>query len=480
MEPTLPKKVVDSTFWAFSLRVSQQALSLARLVILARILAPADFGQFGIALLAFVSVEALTQTGFREALIQKKDKIKHYLDTSWTVQAIRGVIICASLFLLAPVISNFFGDPNVTWLVRAIGLVALLKGISNIETVCLERDLDFKRKFRYQIAGTITELVVGVGVALSYPSSWAIMAGYIGAEIARTIMSYVVCSFRPRPRLDRSQINELFGFGKWVFSQHIIVFALLSGDDIVVGRLVGLYALGLYQMAYFIANLPTTEIGLIIAQIAYPAYSRLQDNKEALRHAVLKTMKVNSTIIFFFCGLLIAGAEPLTSLVFGDKWLGMVPALRLLALFCMGRGLNVAISPVFNAIGKPRLLAIVGLFQLAILAMIIFPMTVEHGIEGAAAAIVIPVGFAFLVMAYLLRQEIGLSIRSVIWATGPPAIGASVMMLAITSFEVPEHPAFAFIRLSVIGIFSYSCVIAIFEALGFGLKKDITDLLGAR
>ncbi|GAI24761.1 unnamed protein product, partial [marine sediment metagenome] len=107
----LYQRTVRSGAWAFALRITEQVFSITRLIILARILAPNDFGLLGIALLAMMTLETFSQTGFQQALIQKKEDIKGYLDAAWTVSALRGLALFAVLFLVAPYVAIFFNAP---------------------------------------------------------------------------------------------------------------------------------------------------------------------------------------------------------------------------------------------------------------------------------------------------------------------------------------------------------------------------------
>lgn len=114
--------MVQAEFWAFALRIVDRLFGLARTIVLARVLSPDDFGLFGIALLALSALETFTQTGFQAALIQRKEDVRPYLDTAWTVQAIRGVALGFIFFGIAPYVVIFLGEPNAAPLLRAFGL----------------------------------------------------------------------------------------------------------------------------------------------------------------------------------------------------------------------------------------------------------------------------------------------------------------------------------------------------------------------
>jgi len=158
----LSQRAVVSGVWVFLLRVVQQLFSLARLVILARILAPQDFGLMGIALLSMATLETFSQTGFQQALIQKKHYIKPYLDSAWTVLILRGVILFGILFLIAPYAASFFDAPEAKPIIQVIGLSVIFQAFTNIGVIHFQKELEFNKQFIYQLSGTLTDFVVAI------------------------------------------------------------------------------------------------------------------------------------------------------------------------------------------------------------------------------------------------------------------------------------------------------------------------------
>ena len=145
----LSKRVIRGGVWVLALRILNRSLGFIRTIILARLLAPADFGLLGIAMLSISTLETFSQTGFQTALIQKKDNIESYLDTAWTVSAIRGLLLFLILFLSAPIIAEFFNSPQAVLIIRVVALSTLLSGLRNIGVVYFQKELEFKKQFLY-------------------------------------------------------------------------------------------------------------------------------------------------------------------------------------------------------------------------------------------------------------------------------------------------------------------------------------------
>jgi len=389
-EPFLLQRAVRGGFWVFVLRISQQLFRLGRLIILARILAPYDFGLMGIALLTVAILETFSQPGFQAALIQKKEEITPYLDIAWTVLVLRGFILFIILYLVAPYVELFFKVDGAKVIIQVIGFSFFLRAFSNIGIVHFQKELEFNKQFIYQFSGTLVDFIVSISAAFILKSVWALIFGLLAGEFTRFIVSYWISSWRPRFRLELEKLGELFSFGKWVLGSSILIFLITQGDDAFVGKLLGVTMLGFYQMAYRISNLPATEITHVISQVTFPIYSKLQDNISRLRDVYLKVLQVTAFLSFPIAGLIFILASDFTKVFLGEKWLPMVPSMRVLCIFGLIRSLGATAGPLFHGIGRPKILTNLTFIQLLILMTIIYPLTKNFGIFGTSLSVVFP------------------------------------------------------------------------------------------
>jgi lipopolysaccharide exporter len=286
----LSTRVVKGGLWVFALRVINRGLGFARTIILARLLAPEDFGLLGIAMLAIATLETFSQTGFQPALVQKKENVESYLNTAWTVSAIRGGILFVLLFLSSPLIARFFNSPQATLIIRVIAVTVLLSGLKNIGIIFFEKELEFNKQFFYQLSGTLANFGVAIVLAFVLKNVWALVWGGLAFSFVQLFMSYIVHPYRPKVRFEKTKFVELFRFGKWLLAQSIAIFLITQGDDIFVGKMLGVTALGFYQMAYLIANLPATQITHVISGVTFPAYSKMQDDLVRMKKACLRVL----------------------------------------------------------------------------------------------------------------------------------------------------------------------------------------------
>ena len=462
---TLSQKVVKGGFWVFFLRIVNRGFSLIKLIILARILAPADFGLIGIALLTMSTLETFSQTGFQAALIQKKEDIKPYLDSAWTVLILRGFILFIILYFIAPYAAIFFNAPEAKLIIRAIGFLVLFQAFTNIGVTYFKKELEFNKEFIYQLSGTLADFIVAVSAVLILKNVWALVFGLLAGNVVGCLVSYLIHPYRPRLSSDLGKAKELFGFGKWIMGSNILVFLITQGDDIFVGKILGKIALGFYQLAYRISNMPATEITHGISQVTFPAYSKLQDNIPKLREAYLKVLQLTTFLSFPVAGLIFVLAPDFTKIFLGEKWMPMVPAMQLLVFAGLVRSIQSTTGVVFHAIGKPKIDTRWNIVRLLIIATLIYPFITKWEILGASIAVFSSIFVTNIGCSFEVIKITKCGIKNFTKIIVFPLINGMVMVSSIFILKtyINITGILNFILLLSVGILIYLVIIYIFD-----------------
>ena len=428
---SLSSRVIKGGIWTFALGVVSRVLRVTRTVILARLIAPSDFGLFGVALLAISTLESFSQTGLDAALVQKRGDVGKYLDTVWTVQAIRGFLLASLLFVSAPYCAQFFDSPASKPVFQVVAFSFLLRGLANVGVIYFRKELEFHKQFVYVSSTVIVDLAVSISMAVVLRSAWALVFGLLARSCAETIMSYVLHPHRPRPRFRTEEFWTLFSFGKWILGSNVLVFMLNHGDDLLVAKLLGLNSLGLYQMAYKIANLPATEITHVISQVSFSGYSKLQDQLGRLRKAYLDTLQITAAISLPIAGMIFLFAPDFTGLFLGQAWMAMVPTMQLLALWGFLRSISATTGPLFQAVGRPEIATKLQLRRLVIMVLLAPPMTMSYGMLGAGLAVIVSAIAVDPIAVYKVSRVLRCPIGELIKLLVIPALGtvATVVLL---------------------------------------------------
>lgn len=421
---SLSQKVIHGGIWVFAIRIVSRGFTLIRTIVLARLLAPNDFGLFGIAMLALTSLRAFSRTGFDQAIIQKKDDTKPYLNSAWTVQVIRGAVLASILIAGAPLVGAFFGEPRAVLLVRVLGIAELIKSFRNIGIVFFRKELEFHKQFVYRAGGLIADLAVALPAAFILRSVWALVFGLLAKNTVQTIMSFIVHSFRPSIEFNKEKIIELVDFGRWIMGSSILFFLFNQGDDIFVGRVIGTSALGLYQLAYRMTNVITTEFTLTVTKVLFPAYSKIQDDINKLKETYVASFYLTNVLIFLFIGLVFTVGPDFVPIVLGEKWSAMIPLLFALGICALSRTLNGLSGPVLRSLGRPDLITKAMIVNVTLLALLIYPFSVRWGVFGVALSVSIATLTGRAIQLNLTRKELKHSGVVFVKSIGPPLISA--------------------------------------------------------
>ncbi len=437
--PRLSQRVVHAGVWALALRMVERSFGFVRTIILARLLAPEDFGLMGIALLMLSLLEAFTQTGFSAALIQKKGDIKPYLDTAWTIDLIRQAAAAALLFLAAPFVARFFDAPAAANIVRVIAATVLVSGFINIGVIYFQKELEFHKQFIYQFSATVADFGVALVAAILLRNAWALVLGVLAGNLVGLMVSYVVHPYRPGLAIDWQKGRELFGFGKWVFSSNLLNYLVHNVDSLVVGKVLNTTALGLYQMAFRLSNAAATEITNVVSQVAFPTYSKIQDDTPRLREAALRTMSMVATVSLPLAGGVFILAPDLTMLLLGEKWMPMVPVLQLLCISGALRSVTANFGSIFLGAGRPDIQTKASLMDLAILGIGLYPLVTTFAMMGAVYARLLTFASQFYVWPRFARL-LQAGFMELVRTLAAPLLCTIVMVVAVAAWKAALRP----------------------------------------
>lgn len=472
----LSRLAVGGSVWVFSLNIITRLLDLFRLLILARILVPEDFGLLGIAVLMIGTLDFFTQTGFDVALIQKKVAIAPYLDVAWTISVLRGVALFATAYMIAPYVAIFFGAPTAALILQVISLSLLLHAFKNSGIIYFRKELEFKKQVFFELTGTLVSFVVAIAFALTLKNVWALALSVLAGSATSVIMSYVVHPYRPHLHLDFGKSRELFRFGKWFWSANASVFLSTNIDNMFVGRLLGPTSLGFYQTGFTIANMPATEVSHVLSQVTMPVYSKLQGDISKLKEAYLKVTQLDTFFSFLAAGLIFTLAADFTKIFLGDKWMPMVPAITVLVFAGLVYSIASTTAPIFYAVGEPKIDAKGSVVRLFTLIALIYPFTVWWGIVGTSFAVFTSVFILTIVFCFKCIQIIKCEIRRFAKIIVLPLANLIVLIssLSILKNVININGVFGFFAVACIGLLIYFGIACIFD---MQLDYNMTSLI---
>ncbi len=393
--------------WIGSLRVSTRLLAFLKIAILARILLPEQFGLFGIASLALAFLEILTETGINVFLVQSKINLKKYINTAWVIAIFRGILISSVIVLASSLITSFFKSPGSYSLLLLISLVPLIRGFLNPAIIKFQKELEFNKEFFFRFFVFSCDAFFAVLITLIIRSASGLVWGLIAGGLLEVLLSFIVVKPIPKFVIEKAQVRKILGRGKWVTAAGIFNYLFRQGDDIVVGRLLNVTALGTYQIAYKLSTLPITEVSEVFGKVTFPVYVKISDDIIRLKRAFVRTTLTISALVIPIGLILFFFSKEIVLIVLGGNWLAVVPALKVLSIFGMVRAISGSSSALFLAIKKQEYVMVVTLVSILGLAISIVPLVVKFGIVGAGLSALIGSITALPIIIFYLARVFG-------------------------------------------------------------------------
>ena len=454
--------------WMVLLRWSRKGLGMAHVLVLAWIVLPEDFGLVALAMPVYTLFEVLGQFGFDTVLIQNQKADRSDYDTAWTMQLIRGVVVAGLLVSFAPAIAGLIGDPRLENIYYALSIIALADGLQNIGVVNFRKNLQFDKEYVFMFLPRLALVSTSIPVAfLLFPNYWALVIGIVAARCFRTGLSYLMADYRPRLTLARWR--EIIGFSKWLLASSILEFIVRKSDVLIIGKLVGAGAVGLYELGREVSQFATSELIAPISRAVFPGYAKLGGARGRLGWTY-----VNVLAVVLMLGVPLAAGIGLTGdlvirIAFNDTWLGAVPLLQVLAIYGVIASCIGSAHLIFVAIGKPKIGTYLALVRLAVLLPLMLWGTYTFGPIGAAWALVAS-GVVRLVLNYgALYRVIGLTPGRVLGQVWRTAVAATAMVAVVASIRSALEP--------VVG--TTSELVALFVLVAAGVVCYVGVHLGA-
>jgi O-antigen/teichoic acid export membrane protein len=394
------KRTIIGVSWMSGFRVVTRIIAFARIIILARILVPSQFGVFGIATMALALLEILTETGINVFLVQEKEDIKRYVNDAWLISIIRGILIAIFIILTAPYVASFFNIQQSIGLLFFISVVPFMRGFINPSEVTFQKELQFNKEFYFRTAIFGLDSLVAIIVSLITHSAVGLVFGLIAGTILEIILSFTI--IKPIPTLDFNlqKLKKIFHSGKWVTLFGVFNYAASKGDSMAIGKILGPGPLGIYQIGYTIATMPVSEIADVANRVTFPVYSKISEELQRLKEGFIKTTLLVSAISILLGIIIFFFPRELFILIFGQKWADTMIVLKPLAIYGAIRGISNTASSLFLALGKQKYVAGITFLRFAVLAITIVPFTLSLGLLGAGYSVLlsgivelIPIGY---------------------------------------------------------------------------------------
>lgn len=382
--------VTSSLFWKFLERCTAQLVTLLVGIVLARLLAPEDFGALAI-LLVFVNLSViLTEAGFNSALIQKIDTDETDYGTVAVISIIIAVILYISLFIVSPFLASYYSYPGLDTTMKVIALVLFPNAISSVFKAKVSREFKFRKLFYVNLSSSVLSGIVGVTLAFLGFGLWALVFQQLISSLSICLALYIQLKWWPQFKYSAKRARKLFSFGWKIMASSIIDTLLSDFRSLLVGKVFNTNTLGYYTQArqypYAISNNVNTSIGAVML----PTMSNVQDNIDQVKNITRRAIKISTYLVFPVLLGFAAISDSFVYLILTEKWAPSIILIKIICCMFLFEPIITINSQARNSIGKSGIhLVVVIIGKVVDLGLLILTWLAFNSIEAIAVGQVI-------------------------------------------------------------------------------------------
>ena len=459
----MTRKIMSGLFWTATGKSAQAVLQFVVIAILARLMTPLEFGVVAAAMIVVGFSEIITRLGLGPALVQRGTLEDRHLGTAFSVSLFFSVSIGLLIWVFAPIAAGFFKYQGIENVLRALAWLFPIRGLGVVAESLAQRNLSFRWLANTDVfCFVLGYIVFGIGMAFAGYGVWALVSANLVTASAKTVL--LLTKYPPRffsP--DRRSFGELIYFGGGHTIARTANYLALQGDNLVVGRMLGLAPLGIYGRAYQLMSTPATLFGQVLDDVLFPSMAKMQFEKERLATAYFRGVSLIALVMLPASVVAAILAPEIVYCILGPAWSDVVLPFRILAAglllrtsYKMSDSLSRATGAVYRRSWR----------QIVYAALVIGGSWVGQfwGVSGVAAGVLAALLVNYLLMAQMSLQIVGRSWTKFFHAQAKAATlsGAiTVAILPVTALmRTADAPPMA-ILLAAVAVISGSLILIV-------------------
>lgn len=373
------RKITIGVAWNLTSLLFSHGSSTIFTLFLASLLAPEAFGLIAMMMIVMELAQHFVQSGLGQALIRSKAVSDDDLSTIFYVNLGLSALVYAGLYAAAPLLADFYSQPELVELLRVMGLVVFINAMKVVPTAILSRAMDFRSQMMANTSSVFLSGVVAVTLAWQGAGVWSLVVQSMVAAGVSALVLWHTTAWVPGRVFSTESFRRLFGFGVNLLMIGTIRILVQNSQVIAIGRLFSAEVTGLYFFSRKISSLISQQLSGAVQSATFPAMATLQDDNVMLRHKYRQIIQLMMFIIAPIMALLAALAEPLFAVLLGEQWSGAVVYMQLLCIVATLYPLHAMNINVLNVKGRSDLVLKIGLLKNATSLMFLFA-TIPYGV----------------------------------------------------------------------------------------------------
>jgi O-antigen/teichoic acid export membrane protein len=472
---SLACKVIEGSFLSFGSSAITAILGFCRYVILARLLFPVDFGVVALAMFFLAIARQARSFGFSQALIHRNKDIDTAASTFFVLTAALTLFSLLLIFAGLPVLKRFYpSQPQMINALIALCVVDVLGAMNATPLVLLRKEMMFRQLAIIDVACSAAMTIVAPAMALAGYGFWSLVAEQAVGELVRAVGVWTLWRpWRFSIKYDREIARWYFRFGSFVFVTSGLALLLERLDDFWAGTALGPAALGFYSRAYEFARYPRRVFASPIERVFFPAYAKLQHDREQLSKAYERAGGLIVRTGFLFSLVFALIVPEFIRLVIGAKWLPMVLTFRLMIFYALLDPLFITSSDLITAVGQPRIMVKTRTFQLLVFVPALVTLSHRFGIEGVAVAVDLMMILGVILVLGQVGRFVDFSVYRMFF---PPTVGllsGGGIALAVRHSLPLDHDLSSLLLKGIVAAGVYCLTLLTFEHKEYGGSLQI-------
>lgn len=427
---SLGKTVAKNSIWSIVSVMGDRVIGFVIFLILARLLAPEQFGLVALAAIIIDISLVVARCGVGDAIVRHKRLPMFLADTAFIISVAFGAFFSLACYIAAPYFAGWYKMPELENLIKVLSLTFVIIGFGTVNEGMLVRQFGFKTLALRNLAGTTLGGIAGVGMAFMGYGVWALVAQRLIATLWSTAAIWISFPWRPSLRFSKRGAKELIHFGGLVTSSNFIWTLNAKVHEMIVGFFLGPQAVGFFRIAWRGLEMVLQVSINPLVRVSYAAFSKLQDSPKEFSKAYANFIMVTAMMTFpIFLGSAIIAPE-LVVTVFGPQWEPSGNIMRILCLLVVPVTLNNFMAPAFSAVNRPGQLnkmAVINLVSGVVLTLLAVP----YGIEMIAIAHTVRSYVILPYSLYLTRKYTSVTEMDNLRALLPSAVAAGLMVAVL-------------------------------------------------
>lgn len=405
----LRNSVLGSFFWKFCERFLNQGITFITSLVLARILAPEDYGTIALVTVFINLATVFINSGFATALIQKKDADETDYSTMFFCSLGCSVVIYAVLFLAAPFVADFYSTPGLTQILRVFALSIPLSVFQSIQTAYISKHLLFQKVFVASAINAIASGIVGIGMALAGCGVWALVFQNLTGTVTNTIVYLFLVPWHPKPLFSKTSAKSMMRYGSRILAADLSGTFFTEIRSLIIGRVYTSADLAYYNKGQQIPQLITNNLSTVLVSVMFPTLANHSDDLRQVKMMAKRSLRLLAYIMVPCLFGMSAVMEPLILLLFTDKWAQTIPFGQILSIGCFMKLLSDITIQILKAIGRSDVVLGLEVKKKPVYVLLLI-IGVNINVLGLAAAMLVYDIYAVCVNMFQLQKYISYSL----------------------------------------------------------------------